>query len=33
MAVDRVLRNSDQVNLFVALSNMDLGFFSRRESC
>ena len=29
--VDRVLRNSDQVNLFLAVSNMELGFFSREN--
>jgi len=29
--VDRVLQNSDQVNLFLAVSNMELGFFSREN--
>ena len=29
LAVDRALRNSDRVNLLLAVCNMELGFFSR----
>jgi hypothetical protein len=31
LAVDRALRNSDKVNLFLAVSNMELGFFNREN--
>jgi hypothetical protein len=31
LKVDRALRDSDKVNLFLAVSNMELGFFSREN--